>query len=196
MSDFQPRTGVAPKGASEQQTLAGSLADDVPGGIVSTDGVTITGDGRAQNPLRASGESGGGRTFPGDFSLSWIGGGHILVGSPVGVNAGLGGTPGVDYVQPLLTSRAVAGIVIAKTGTNVTVQVDGIVSLPVATWQAVIDGGAAPNRGDVVWSSQIAPGNLTTTGPTAGQTATQIGVFLNGTDLKLLNGPALLGSAY
>lgn len=104
------------------------------------------------------------------------------------------------FVQPAGPGSVVVGLSLSTSvptaNSPVTVQEDDIVTLTPAQWQAVIDGGAAPIRGQVVFSSQLTAGNLTTTPPTALQRATLIGVFLNNTDLRLLEGPPLLGSSY
>jgi len=124
----------------------------------------------------------------------------LLPGSVVAVAPLIADAAATRFVTAAGAGSVVIGISLSTStptaNSPITVQADDIVTLTPAQWQAVIDGGAAPVRGQVVFTSQITAGNLTTTPPTALQRATLVGVFLNNTDLRLLEGPPLLGSSY
>lgn len=162
--------------------------------LVSADQETITGDGTSRNPLKSSGV-----VFTGVTPA--VGGAATIVPGQVLKVGGSSSLPaGSRPVRACDSAHVVVGIALGAAGPAadqpVKVQSGGIVTLTGAEWQAVRDDGLVPTAGDVMFVSQTTAGNLTTTAPSAGQTTTMVGVFLNSTDLKLLNGPPLLGSAY
>jgi hypothetical protein len=165
---------------SEYLPIAGSRGA-VPGlAIVQVDGVTIVGDGTAEEPLRAA---------PGALVSTFLGQddaeGELLVGSPVRAKAGAldPDAPGIALLDDALDDLPVVGVVIAVelvAGVRVcTVRTYGLVTLTVDEWDAVTGQSGGLIRGAPYYIGPASGGLMTTVVPTGPNFINRVGVALS-----------------
>lgn len=155
--------------------------------LVAVDNTTIDGDGSGQRPLRVIGSApGGGQTYQ---AASGSAPGVVKVGMAVS-QSGIGVVP-----TTAVGLQAVSGIALVGNpgGSPVTVQVDGLVTLTVAQWDAIITGaGSGLTKGATYYVDPANDGFLTTTQPGApGDAVTVVGVAISTTELQLQQGEPL-----
>lgn len=165
---------------SEYLPIAGSRGA-VPGlAIIQVDGVTIVGDGTAEEPLRAG---------PGALVSTFLGQDDaeddLFIGCPVRAKAGAVDPeiPGIALLDNALDDVPVVGMVVAVELVDAvrvcTVQTYGLVTLTVDEWDAVTGQTGGLTRGAPYYIGPDSGGLMTTVVPTGPDLINRVGIALS-----------------